>query len=131
MSTPKETKGYGISDLENIITNRLEENKSTLMNDLPGILEKIESARDAAKKRRSDSDKKEDSSLERVPTAIIQGKTIQPNLYEFQRAQERVIQKKKAEKADESPENRYMNKISDIALREFNAQVYFVQLPSD
>lgn len=124
MSEPRVIEGYGAAELEALLKERLTDDKRPLRQT---IGEAIKEAEDAGMRSRERIKfRAEEKSDEVAPTATVSLGSPPPSEL-FRQRQQRAIPPT-PEPPSKDPEHEALRRLADIGLREFNAQLYVVQL---
>ncbi|MDB5674309.1 MAG: hypothetical protein JWM65_1291 [Sphingomonas bacterium] len=127
MSEPRIIEGYGVSELEAMLKERLAADGRPLRETVDEAIEEAQSARTRSRRRIqvSESTEKEGDVL----ADQTDGETRSASEL-FRQRQERIIPPAPEPVVKADPDRDMLRRLADIGLREFNAQLYIVQSKS-
>lgn len=126
MSKPRVIEGYGAAELEGVLMERLAAEKRPLHQIITAALDKAEAARIRSRERFGHGSRKyPDVEEESVLVADDDGGASA--LEDFRKRQEEAIKPVPQLPVPVDPQAAALQRLADIGLREFNAQLYVVQ----
>lgn len=127
MSEPRAIKSYGISELEQLMRSKLEKEKRPFRAILPEALQEAESAQTRGRERVMQKHVPSEG-IEYIPMPTFSSDTpLLTSAEEFRQRQERSVVPARVPILPDDPALASVQRLADIGLRDFNAQLYIVQ----
>jgi hypothetical protein len=127
MSKPKIIEGLGAMELEALLRERLADDQRPLRATVDEAVQEAQAARIRARERLRRRDEEAGKPVHRVAIATTGAPDVSSAADDFRRRQADAIPPAEAPKVPEDPGEAALQRLADIGLREFNAQLYIVQ----
>ena len=127
MSEPKIIEGLGAVELESLLRERLNQDKRPLRVTVDEAVQEAEAARTRTRERLRRRDEQTREGGDRSVIAAAEVPDAISAVDDFRRRQADAFSPARSTKVPEDPSAAALQRLADIGLREFNAQLYIVQ----
>jgi hypothetical protein len=127
MSEPKSIEGLGAVELEALLRERLERDKRPLRATVDEAVQEAQAARTRTRERHRRHEEEDRETRHPPAIAMTEKPQVISAADDFRRRQAAALPRAEAPKMPDDPGEAALQRLADIGLREFNAQLYIVQ----